>query len=1290
MSRVLLCLLAVSVCPCATVRAEGEESLGEVDILRPGANRVFVGAVGLELDQNETLEVEVPESAEIVQVLLYWGHRSDRGDDDIRIGGAEIRGTLVGSSPDIPSSRIPFVFRADITDRNFIGNGVNQVRVSGLAASDGFANGAAIVVLADDPRSPPALVRVFDGCDFAFAGFEDPFHDTTARRVSFDPSETSRQAELIFFVADHLDLGARERRPSSLEVRVDGERDLVIDDPLTGRNGDSWDTVVVPFDIPAASRFVESQFFSGQREDNDNVPSSFYELFAALVLPIDAGETHSISGTVYCDTNGNGRLDGGEPGIAGVTVRATCILNGETIEREDSTNANGAYRIDGIPTGANCTVTVDDGVALDDKEPTESCEPIRDIDEDVIDCDFGFALPPIIGDTVYCDENGDGAQQNGEPGIAGVAVTVEVPAGGGFPGFSTTVTTDADGFYLVPIPNVPFETTIVATVSINPESGGAAGKRLTTPNPQESIPLALGGADLARDFGLEPAVQGDPAVVSGVVFCDTNADGRQQADELGLRGVAVSINCPAGEGFPGLNDNTTTAADGTFRFLIENIPNDVEVICEVEIDPDTGEAAGKMLTTPNPQLTVPLGPGDEDPNRDFGLKPLNGSATLRGIVFCDLDCDGVPDAGEPGIQGVEVVLNCPARDGFPEVNQTTASDPDGNYMFVVDDLPLGGEIRCTVTVRDDGPRTRNKELSTPSSRETPVVANEDVSDLDFGFKPLAAQVGDTVYCDQNGNAVQDPGEPGIEGVMVMINVPAQGAFGGYNNTATTDANGKYLFLVPGLPADAMIVASVSIDPQTGGAVGKTLTTPNPQETVPLGPAVEDLDRDFGLREDEGAIETKVCLEEKTIAAGSCVDVNVLLSTNRPVDGFSVAVRHDARVVRLDSITFDGTVTRANGVDFERSEVFANGGTAGAIMDLTPPFTGNVIPIGDDQPIVVYTYCCLANDAGGAARVSPLEFVDGVFGQPTIDNVVVIDGRSVTPEFCPGSVTCEPTEQPEGPYFLCGSPETDLAGQPQPLVGVPGEVVEVCLYYCSPEDNAQGHAQFDHLQGLTMAISYDCRLECLEETFRIPNDSILAAIEADFVSFACDNDPDDGDGCELIFGVLVDVAPPFDGETLPPTERPLKLACFDMRVSPAVPCDTCLPLRFTDGINGPNKVPVKNVYAAENESFPADFIDCEICIEGEAAFLRGDCNADGTSELADIAASVTYLFLPESYDPPCMDACDLNDDGTLDLSDIIRGLDWMFGQSPPPPSPGPVASGEDPTFDQLGCNVGGCR
>ncbi|MEM7163817.1 MAG: LamG-like jellyroll fold domain-containing protein [Planctomycetota bacterium] len=86
------------------------------------------------------------------------------------------------------------------------------------------------------------------------------------------------------------------------------------------------------------------------------------------------------------------------------------------------------------------------------------------------------------------------------------------------------------------------------------------------------------------------------------------------------------------------------------------------------------------------------------------------------------------------------------------------------------------------------------------------------------------------------------------------------------------------------------------------------------------------------------------------------------------------------------------------------------------------------------------------------------------------------------------------------------------------------------------------------------------------------------------------------------------------------------------------------------------------------------------------FIRGDANIDGTVNVADPIAILTYLF--NGSVTRCLEANDVNDSGSLDIADAVSALTFLFGGgSMPPPFP---QCGIDSTGVPLGCtNNGAC-
>lgn len=88
------------------------------------------------------------------------------------------------------------------------------------------------------------------------------------------------------------------------------------------------------------------------------------------------------------------------------------------------------------------------------------------------------------------------------------------------------------------------------------------------------------------------------------------------------------------------------------------------------------------------------------------------------------------------------------------------------------------------------------------------------------------------------------------------------------------------------------------------------------------------------------------------------------------------------------------------------------------------------------------------------------------------------------------------------------------------------------------------------------------------------------------------------------------------------------------------------------------------------------------LRGEAEFLRGDANADGTLDVGDAVRTLLAVYVGGTP-LTCADAADTNDDGKLTVGDPLFTLTYLFigGAAPRPPS---GVCGLDPTADSLSC------
>ena len=168
-----------------------------------------------------------------------------------------------------------------------------------------------------------------------------------------------------------------------------------------------------------------------------------------------------------------------------------------------------------------------------------------------------------ISGVKFNDLNGNGLQDDDEPGLPGWTITLVAPDG-----TETSTTTADDGSYR-------FEGLAAGSYTISEESQD--GWTPIAPD-TGSQTVDLAEAD-ATDVSFGNAISEAPPVnitepeeeeeevtvlalnISGVKFNDLNGDGVRDADEPGLPGWTITLVAP-----DGTETSTTTAEDGSYRF----------------------------------------------------------------------------------------------------------------------------------------------------------------------------------------------------------------------------------------------------------------------------------------------------------------------------------------------------------------------------------------------------------------------------------------------------------------------------------------------------------------------------------------------------------------------------------------------------------------------------------------------------------------------------------------------------------------------------------------------------
>ena len=413
------------------------------------------------------------------------------------------------------------------------------------------------------------------------------------------------------------------------------------------------------------------------------------------------------------------------------------------------------------------------------------------------------------------------------------------------------------------------------------------------------------------------------------------------------------------------------------------------------------------------------------------------------------------------------------------------------------------------------------------------------------------------------------------------------------------------------------------------------------------------------------------------------EARVLLSNSSgPVQGFVVAIAHGTDELTLQEITLEGTLTEEIGAEFEVSNLYADGGTIGVVLDFTPPFDGQVIPTGADHHIATYSYSC--NQIiylPESDLVTPLTLINNFIGTPPLENVIVVGGLSLLPSLVSGAFTCQAIEPP---------PEDDT-------------IVTAEVYFDQEVGNYAYHGQTgllrfyyrdsdDEIQGLTITVCYDCDLTVEEGTFSLEG-SIVQSVGAEYINHQVDDDCSDGETGELIIAILLDALPPFEGQTLPPTEEDLLIGTINVTVDDSAECNELQEINFCENINGNGSVSLYNNVVIDYRSVQDyERFDTSVLVVPQEIFQRGDCNSDDKVDLADVATGIGFQFT--GIPILCSDACDSNDDGIINLADSVFTLNWLFKFGNIPSEPGPFNDGPDPTSDVLpicisddtGCDV----
>lgn len=455
---------------------------------------------------------------------------------------------------------------------------------------------------------------------------------------------------------------------------------------------------------------------------------------------------------VWNDINQDGVRDTGEPGIANVTVNLYNATTNAFIS-STTTDSLGLYLFSGLGAGdyrvqiAGATEFSPSGdlygfvaspTGVDSDGDPSSNDVTLTVDGSAIagSADFGFyaAGKLSLGNYVWLDENRDGdhqtpAEQEFDNGFSGVLINVYrdrndngiLDAGDTL---WTSTTTDGTGAYSVDVvDNLNY---LVEVDSSNFDPSGPLegmfytngnGSTYQDTNPQLAIVTTANVEDI--DFGYAPIMS-----LGSYIWEDTNADGIQDASEVGVENATVALlvedaNNP-GTFIPATTItgtqvlDQTTGPDGLYYF--DNLPegtykiqvtppsgytyvpgvqqtnadNDVESDSNIASEPSSGVFESATITLSG---TEPTEAGTFDGDDQDDALDANGNMTLD-LGFIQYDWGDLPE---------------------PLYNTTNANG--GPSHVIVPDLQIGAAVDGETDGQPNATATGDDTAGTPDDED---------------------------------------------------------------------------------------------------------------------------------------------------------------------------------------------------------------------------------------------------------------------------------------------------------------------------------------------------------------------------------------------------------------------------------------------------------------------------------------------------------------------------------------------------------------------------------------------
>ena len=553
---------------------------------------------------------------------------------------------------------------------------------------------------------------------------------------------------------------------------------------------------------------------------------------------------YSIAGTVYRDSDANATKSGTEQGFGGITV---ALLGKDGAEVATTTTADdGTYSFPKVSAGDYRVVVKKEGSAISSLAQTQDPDTAKDSETNVTvgpenpavaNLDFGYVATGSLGDRVWYDRDANGVQDNGEPGIAGVTVTLLDAAGSPVTHNArgkaiTPVRTDKDGAYAFS-DLLPGTYTVAFTPPAGMEATSTATGTDTTRDSngtRAQATLTEGQTDNSIDLGLVGT-----GTIGDTIWLDSNHNGTPDPTEPGLAKVPVTITWAGPDATFGTDDDLTqtitTDTNGKYtatrlspgKYKVEVQASDIEASSKKVGDhvaatlqtfaPDGKRTGGSIIDTENggkfvlsSQLVL-NGSKMSNDGQDFGFAvPVDLSLTKK--IQGDEPKDGyvpgtqvtykltVTNDGPGTATGVTVTDHLPKGLEYVGTPGSSSYDPTSG-KWTVGTLAPGARAELSVTAKvlasaAGGQLVNVAEVASADQKDvdsTPGNGKTGEDDIATANLTAGFTLAGNLYRDSDASFTKNTGEAPFANATITLT----DATGTPIGQTTTDATGHYQF-----------------------------------------------------------------------------------------------------------------------------------------------------------------------------------------------------------------------------------------------------------------------------------------------------------------------------------------------------------------------------------------------------------------------------------------------------------------------------------------------------------------